>query len=305
MRKWDTRRIVLLAVSFVSVAAILYSSYHIISYYYESYLSDRQAAELQQIYEPSSSETSSVSASSVTSSQAGLETYGLPALKKMNPDTVGWITLPGTVINYPVLKGTDNAYYLKHDFYKKYNNHGSIFLDYRNVLSPLSKNTVIYGHNMKDGLMFGSLVNFADVNVYKKSPLIILDSGNERSVWVIFSAFYAIADESQGQVFYYNKTAFGSNEEYLNFIKKVRVRSVINTGVEVGQNDLLLTLSTCAYNFDDARFAVVARKLRPGESETVNTSAAVKNTNALYPDIWYSKFGGTKPDEQQLINALS
>ena len=84
----------------------------------------------------------------------------------------------------------------------------------------------------------------------------------------------------------------------------VLVRSIINTGVDVKPSDELLTLSTCSYEFKDARYVVVARKVRFGESATVDTSGATMNPTPLYPDIWYQLFGGTKPDEQQLKAAL-
>ena len=82
------------------------------------------------------------------------------------------------------------------------------------------------------------------------------------------------------------------------------IRSIINTGVDVLPSDELLTLSTCTYEFHEARFIIVARKVRDGESETVDTSQATMNPSPLYPDIWYQLFGGTKPDEAQLKAAL-
>lgn len=303
-KKGIVRRVFPWVLMVISAAVLIYSLSNIAIYYLESYNTSNQNSDLKMIYQPWMPSDSASSASQETSSAPGLDTYGVDALKNMNPQTMGWISIPNTTISYPVMQGSDNNYYLKHDFYKKYSNHGSIYLDYRCDITSLIRNTVIYGHNMKDGQMFGSLLNYTDVNYYKKAPFIVLDNGKEKVTWVIFAMFYANSVEEQGPIFYYNKVEFAGGNDYQTFLKRLLVRSVINTGVDVNADDSILTLSTCAYNFTDARFAVIARKLRPSEQATITGNKIAKNPNALYPDIWYQINGGTKPDEQQLIDAL-
>ena len=121
----------------------------------------------------------------------------------------------------------------------------------------------------------------------------------------IISVFYTNTHAEHGKIFPYHEFIDAQDpQQTQDYIDSVLVRSIINTGVDVRSDDQLLTLSTCSYEFKDARFVVVARKVRKGESASVDTSAAVMNPNPLYPDVWYQLFGGTKPDEAQLKAAL-
>ena len=108
-----------------------------------------------------------------------------------------------------------------------------------------------------------------------------------------FRSFTPIPTPSMGRFFPYHEFIDAQDaQQTQDYIDSVLVRSIINTGVDVRSDDQLLTLSTCSYEFKDARFVVVARKVRKGESASVDTSAAVMNPNPLYPDVWYQLFGG-------------
>lgn len=168
-------------------------------------------------------------------------------LLKINPDTVGWIKVNGTNINYPIVQSGDNNYYLHHAFNKSYNNAGWIFADYRNDLSNLSKNTVIYGHGRLDTTMFGSLKNILKSNWYKNSDnyVVKLSTPTQNTLWQVFSV-YSIKAES-----YYITTDFPTTNQYDAFLAEMKKRSVFNFSADVNNNDKILTLSTCQDNYDN------------------------------------------------------
>jgi len=194
---------------------------------------------------------------------AGMDDYErLLPLMEINKDFVGMITIPGTGIQYPVVKGTDNERYLNTDFEGRHSIRGTIFMDYRNDGSILAnKNTILYGHNMKDGSMFHELLSYKDGSTRHDSPIIILDTPTGIKYWIIFAIYVSESD------YEYNKTHFngGEFEEFLHEIQEhnqYQERNQYNTDVEVGKDDCILTLSTCDYALKDARFVIHARLLR-------------------------------------------
>ncbi len=178
-------------------------------------------------------------------------------LKKQNSDTVGWIIVNNTNVNYPVVQTTNNDYYLHHSFNRKVNGAGWVFADFRNNFNELSQNTVIYAHGRKDKVMFGSLTNTLKANWYKKAEnqIIQLSTIKYNTMWQIF-AIYKIEAES-----YYITTDFGSNESYQSFIDTMVSRSIYDFGIDVTTDDKLLTLSTC-YNDNGIRLVVQAKLVK-------------------------------------------
>ena len=164
-------------------------------------------------------------------------------LKEKNSDTVGFLKVNGTNIEYTVVKGTNNIYYLKHNFNKESNSAGWIFADYKNKVDGTDKNLVIYGHNMRDDSMFGSLKNILND-----------DWQNDNSIYEVFSV-YQVADED-----YYITTDFKDNE-FNDFIKTIKSRSKFDFDVDVNENDNILTLSTCANN-NKYRVVLHAKKIK-------------------------------------------
>lgn len=177
-------------------------------------------------------------------------------LKEINSETIGWINLPGTNINYPFVQTKDNEYYLTHSFDKTYNKAGWIFLDYRNSLTNLNKNTIIYGHSRVNNTMFGSLKNTLKENWQKNTDnhIIKLSTDNENSLWQIFSV-YTIPTTSD-----YIETDFNNEQDFLNFIDLIKSRSIHNFETSVSENDNILTLSTC-YKTDE-RIVVHAKLIK-------------------------------------------
>ena len=223
-----------------------------------------------------------------------------------NEDTVGWIKVPNTKIDYVVVKppeGEDHEYYLYRDFYQNYDIYGTVFMDYRSSLD--SKNMILHGHHMQDGRMFGTLKYYEDFDFYKKNPTFTFNTIYEKSEWQIISILKTNTLESQGEFFNYLRGDFDSDYDFLNFVYQLRERSIIDTPVKVNENDTLVTLSTCTYDFSEFRFVVVARKVRDGESAKVDVSKARKNPDPLYPDVWYNSFGGTKPEVTSFQDAYN
>lgn len=206
------------------------------------------------------------------------------SLYAINQDVRGVLNIPGTGVDYPVLQTSDNDYYLRRDFYKNDNRHGSIFLDCNADIRTPGSNIVIYGHNMKDGQMFGELLKYEDINFYKEHPVITFDSVYRPNKYKIISVFLAdVSPQGFEQFPYTNPMLSPSPDEMQTFISEIKARSLINTTVDVQNTDRLLTLSTCDYTFDNARFVVVAREIRDGESEDVDTSGCSYNQNPIMP----------------------
>lgn len=165
-------------------------------------------------------------------------------LIKQNKDTVGWINVNNTNINYPFMQTKDNKYYLTHAFDKSWNDAGWIFLDYRNNKDFSSKNNIIYGHSRLDKTMFGSLHNVLSSNWYnnKNNHIIRLSTQTENTMWQIFSV-YKVPVET-----YYLTVDFPSSSDYSDFLKTIKDRSIHSFKVNVSSSDKILTLSTCSNN---------------------------------------------------------
>ncbi len=159
-------------------------------------------------------------------------------LLKINDETVGWLKVNNTNVNFPIVQTSNNDYYLDYNFYKKRNYNGWAFVDYRNNLNELDKNTIIYGHN---GTIFGSLYNTLK-NYWLNNENNYIISFNTRTNQMQFRIF-AIYKTTPD--FYYLDTNYSSNIEFMNFIDEVKKRSIHDFGTEVNENDHILTLSTC------------------------------------------------------------
>lgn len=178
----------------------------------------------------------------------------IKTLKEKNSDTIGWINVNNTNINYPFVQSKDNKYYLNHSFDKKYNEAGWVFMDYRNNSNLDNKNTILYAHSRIDKTMFGSLNKTLKSNWYtnKDNHIIRISTETENTLWQIFSV-YKIEVES-----YYIKTNFANDAKYTEFLNTLKSRSLYDFNTNLTSDDRILTLSTCA---DDDRRTVVHAKL--------------------------------------------
>ncbi len=175
-------------------------------------------------------------------------------LLEKNKNTVGWLKIDNTNIDYPVVQGNDNDFYLNHDFYDNKNSQGSIFMDFRNRIDLDDKHTIIYGHHMKNRTMFNDLNFFKDEDFLKKNKTFTMKSLYREHRYEIFSTHIYENDP------YIIKTRF-NNEEFPIFLELIEEKAEYNTNVDLMQNDKILTLITCAYDFKDARYIVHAKKI--------------------------------------------
>ncbi len=254
----------------------------------------------QQSGEEESSEESSGDEEGPSDYPNGMPGDYLPQFEELydqNTDVVGYLEIDSTDFAYPVVQYTDNEYYLRRGFDQEENENGTPFVDYRTDLRT-TQNTIVYGHNMRTGTMFETLLQYRDLNFYRQHPIIDFDTVYEEGQYEVFGMFIANTREEDGEIFDYLNFLDGTEEKFMEYVENVQVRSLINTGVEVEPGDRLITLSTCSYEFTDARFVVVARKLREDEDpDEIDTAEAVKNPSPLMPDIWYELYGGVNPNK--------
>lgn len=174
-------------------------------------------------------------------------------LKDINNDIVGWIYFENIEINYPIVKGIDNSYYLDHTFQNNFNSSGSIFMDYRNDSEFKDLNTVIYGHNMRNGSMFGNLMKLGDDRTYKENLSFWILTNESKYKCEIFSVYI---DESTSESY---NIGFENKEEYSKYLNMIIEKSIYNTGIKPTGDDLVVTLSTCATAEGTIRFIVHAK----------------------------------------------
>lgn len=176
----------------------------------------------------------------------------LNSLNKENPDIIGWIRIPGTNIDYPVVLGEDNRFYLDHDINRDQSRNGSIFMDYRNNAGLGQKHTILYGHHTRDHTMFTDLMKYKVQAFSQKNTIIEYYTRNRKTTWKIFAAYVTAVD------FYYIQTIFPTAVSFSRFLESIRSRSKFSHPVDVTPQDQILTLSTCTYEFENARFVVHA-----------------------------------------------
>jgi SrtB family sortase len=171
-----------------------------------------------------------------------------------NEDIIAYVKIPGTRIDFPVVQGPDNEFYLTRDFTRKESVTGAAFMDFRCQMASFGRNTVIYAHNMRDGSMFHDLRSYRDKAFFASHPLILLTTLFEETEWEVFS-FY-----STDTAFDYIQTDFDSPESfYERLLLPVKEKSLYDTGVDVSMEDRVLSLSTCTNTGEEMRYALHAR----------------------------------------------
>ena len=289
-KKNNTRIWIIRGLIFVCILGLAYSGYSLLASHLEYKRGDKEYADLTQyISEPSSTpvitqspdntgapntQESSQPAEPVDSGEeaAPSEPPGeepvkyvdntaphywpeidFESLKAINSDFCAWILCPGTNVNYPVVRGADNEYYLDHLFNKLSNKAGAIFMDYRNDADFSDKNTIIYGHHMKNRSMFWTLTNYKSQSFYNNNPAvrIVTEAGNYEVQ--LFSAYVANTSDNAWRI------AFKGEEDFTSWVQEARDRSDFRSNVEVTYEDKVVTLSTCTYEFSDARYVVLGK----------------------------------------------
>ena len=190
-----------------------------------------------------------------------LEAINLDALREVNPDVLGWILIPDTKINYPIMQGEDNDFYLNHTWEGKENSVGSIFLEHRNTPDFTDFNTIVYGHNRNNGSMFGTIRSYGGMWYWERHPFIYIRTAAGVFRYEVFSSYQSeVTGSAYGLSFYQPETR-------ADFLANALENSRIDTGIEPALTDRILTLSTCSGVGYSNRWVVHAR-LKMIQAET-------------------------------------
>ena len=257
-----SRRIILI----LSLCIFLGCAIYIGFYFYNSYTTHTKISHLQRIVDTDDNYDEEVTTEEIEENKP--EEYAPNGMIKgyydayaLNNDMVGWIRLPNTKINYPVMQQDNNEFYLHRNFEKEYQYSGLPFLDYQCDIKLPSDNLIIYAHNMRDGSMFAKLLSYEKKDYYRNNQIVYFDTNYKRGKYQIFAVFRTKvgADDE----FVYNEdTHFTDELTFREYIKKVQDNSLYDTGVDVNFGDKLLTLSTCSYNRSNERVVVMAKKIQ-------------------------------------------
>lgn len=233
--------------------------------------------------------------------------HDLKYMYDLNTDFIGWLKIEDTPIDLPIVQATDNKFYLEHDFYGRYDTTkvGTSFADYHIPVTEDGgpQNLVIYGHNIRTGVGLAKITNYyparyGSLDFYLTHPTVSYESvyGGE-STYVVFAGMFVNTQKAHGPVFnYYKFRNFDSKDIFYQYFEAVMDRSVFyNPALDVSYGDEILTLSTCYFPLGaiETRFVLFARKLREGESASIDVSKAYTNPSPLYFDYYYAVNGGS------------
>jgi len=176
-------------------------------------------------------------------------------LLEINPEIIGWIKVPNTNIDYPIVKTDNNQFYLDHDFRKEPEIRGAIFMDYRNQGDGSDRHTIIYGHQSRLDIMFTQLNKFKNRDFFENNEKIYLTTLHEKQEWQVFAAYETSTN------FNYIITDFSSDASFVSTVEQFQKRSKFNRDVQIMKDDQILTLSTCVHGVDGMRFVVQAKRI--------------------------------------------
>lgn len=219
-------------------------------------------------------------------------------LYALNQDLVGWVSVPGTALNYPVVQTDNDSFYQNHNFKKAASPYGTPFLSSKNDASELDLNNVLYGKNAeKAPRVFGELEAYRNADFFKKHPVIRYDTLNESYQFKVYGVFLtnSAPEQDNGYVFDYTVPNLGTVESFAGYVDQINQRRLYDTGVDMLSSDKVLTLSTSVNDFEGARLVVVARLVREGEGKGIDETLVKKNKSPRYPQVWYDAAGKTNP----------
>lgn len=237
----------------ICVSVLIVSGYKLMSYYKQDQryigefdeLAEITAEENDQTYENCNSET--------------LPYYS--ELYNKNKDFAGWIYINGTTINYPVMYTPENPdFYLKHNFEKQYSDYGVPYISELCSIEPQSDNTIIYGHNITGGRMFGALLDYTYKEFYENHKFIEFNTRYEKGKYEIIAVFKTSVYDAKGFK-YYTFINADSRDDYMNFINRCKKLSFYEIEATAKYGDKLITISTCDNGLNNIRFVIVAKKL--------------------------------------------
>lgn len=245
--------------TYVYLAIFVFSMIGLGKYFYTYYEASKSLKESQEIYETALEDTEMEFEEPVVSSAtAGSIRPQFYDLLEVNKNIVGWVSVDGTKLNNPILQAENNEFYLDRNFKDGFSRAGSVFMDYRNDVNGENRNTILYGHAMKNGTMFGSLKDYLNQDYAEDNATVYFDTLYEGYDIEVFAAYETTID------FYYIETDFETDDQFEAYIEQVRERSVIDMPIEVTADDEILTLSTCnnVPTTKDKRFVVQGKLVK-------------------------------------------
>lgn len=263
----NTKKILFAAVVALLVVAFGVSAFMVGNYVIEGKEQEdrynqlaEQASQAHTTGAQATTETTEATGETTEATEPGM-IAGYEEIYNQNPDTVGWIKLEGTKLNYPVMQTPDDPnYYLYRDFDKKDSKRGSIYAWGDADINKPSDNITIFGHNMADGSMFASLGAYTSKHAWENNPLLTFDTLDEYHTYKIFAVFKTSANVGQG--FSYHKFVDAANEEEFNeFVSTCKDLAFYDTGITPVYGDKLICLSTCEYTLDNGRLVVAAVRI--------------------------------------------
>ncbi len=250
------------------IAVFIYAGHGLYSIFMEYYKNRQALADVQQIYYQFDEEVPIEVASTEDMSEQQIIRPQFTELQEINQDIVGWVSIEGTPLDYPILQSDDNDYYLNRNYKKEYSIAGSIFMDYRNDASLNTQNTIIYGHRMKDNSMFNSLKNFLDKDFFDSHKIVKFDTLYESYDAEVFAVYNTTTD------FDYIQTDFTTDEEFESLLNEIHEKSKYHTNVELTADDQIITLSTCDYILDPNKGRLVVHAKIVKKSDSTNYASA-------------------------------
>lgn len=294
--KRDNLKQIIIKIGFiVSFATLIISAVYIANYFLEADKQNSIIDDSRDIWHSASNTVSTNSDVEVGENLTPENTVNKILLAE-NSDFKGWITINGTQVDNPIYQTNNNDFYLNHNQKKKYSAYGALYFDYKNVITEeeTDSNLLIYGHEMKNGSMFGSLKKLKSLSFYKQHPTIEFSTlYNNKSTYKIYAIFILNASKEDDDNYIYNisRKNFIDQNDFENWRDEAYERSIIQTNVDVQLDDNIITLVTCSEDFENARLVVMARETRENEEPQVDTSKATVNPNPKYPKKWYSVRG--------------
>ena len=273
MKKWMYNGLIIFFAAVFLVSAGFLASYFIDAYRqsrrYEDLSGLRQTEQTrplpteggQEEAQPTTLEPETVEITDPLTGQKRVILKEFETLYLMNPDMVGWLSIPGTDIDYPVMQTPDRPdFYLKRNFDKEYSARGCLYArEVCNVFAP-SDNITIYGHRMRDGSMFARLDQYQDKSYFEQNPYLFFDTLQEKHTYKILAVFTTTATAGEG--FGYHEFVSATDEgDFDSFVATCKQLSLYDTGVDAAYGDKLITLSTCEYTHVNGRLVVVAKRI--------------------------------------------
>lgn len=257
-----TRNIIINIFFILFLACFLISGGYLFVYYYTNHKAQKSFSEIKNTFETDYIDEDGKEIYVEVEQKQVFKKYA-PVYEE-NPDFVGWLSIEGTNIDYPVMyTPEDEEYYLHRDFDGAYSSAGTLFVDKNcSPVGAVSDNVIIYGHNMKAGTMFHDLLQYESEEFYKSHKTIVFDTLDGTGTYTVIAAFrtQAYEDTDTEHYNYYSFNTASSEEEFDAYISQVKSNTPYTIEESASYGDKLITLSTCAYHSDNGRFVVVAKK---------------------------------------------